>query len=114
MYVLRWVLTFGLTHRSIESNKATPNSNRNAYTVLSVMFIIHLTAIRLHLTAISLFHFHIFQVKSKLFFQRLANTSKINKKYIKRRTILFLLPSISFYQEIKGISKKKVRIFENI
>jgi hypothetical protein len=76
------------------------------------MFIFHLTVIRLHLTAISLFHFHIFQVKCKLLFRRLANASKINKKYTKCKTILFLLPSISFYQQIKGISKEKVRTYE--
>jgi hypothetical protein len=67
----------------------------------------HLTAERLDLTGRSSFHFHIFQVKRKLFFRRLANTSKTNKKYIKSKTILFLLPSISFYQKIKGISKEK-------
>jgi hypothetical protein len=54
-----------LTHRSVDTDKGRPNSNRNAYTALYFMFIFHLTAIRLHLTAISLYHFHIFQVKCK-------------------------------------------------
>jgi hypothetical protein len=55
------------------------------------------------------------QVKHKFLFRRLANTTrKINKKYTKCKTILFLLPSISFYQQIKCIhfQKKKVRIFK--
>jgi hypothetical protein len=40
-------------------------------------------------------------------FRRFAITNKINKKKTKSKTILFLLPSISFYQQIKGISEEK-------
>jgi hypothetical protein len=51
--------------------------------------------------------FSYFSRQTQFFFLGLANTSKINKKYIKCKTILFLLSSISFYQQIKGILKEK-------